>query len=226
MLEKTMFTTELYDLDIKSAELKITNATHRTRKQQIVLFSGKAGSGKTEAAKHIYKSLYLSYEGLNLVHTSFATPIKEIAYSVFNWDGKKDGKGRRLLQVIGTEAGREYNENIWVQKLEERELSSIFPNHFVLVDDWRYPNEKSYFENKHFYDVTSIRIERKENPYLLEDGMAHLSENAIPASKREELVYNKDNYYNFTIFNDSSLENYYSKLDEVLEYLKTKIVTE
>ena len=59
---------------------------------------------------------------------SLAAPIKELAEEYFSWDGKKDKKGRRLLQVLGTEAGREYNENLWVdiaiQRFEKSTCSS------------------------------------------------------------------------------------------------------
>lgn len=205
--------------------MKEINLTYRTRKQQLVLIGGKAGVGKTEAAKYLYRNLFLNYIGLNISHTLFAQPIKDIARSVFGWDGNKDGKGRRLLQAIGTEAGREYNEDIWNQHLESRELSNIFPNHFVLVDDWRFPNEKSYFEGKNFYELTCIRIESHRSN-LPENTSDHISENSLSISKVENLVYNNDSYYNFSIFNNGDFDEFYTKLDKVLDYLKTKIVTE
>lgn len=195
----------------------------RTKKINLVLIAGKAGAGKTETASFLYHELVNM--GLQTSHTSFAKPIKMIAHEVFGWDGKKNDKGRRLLQVIGTEAGREYNEDLWVQYLEREELSEVFPNNFVLVDDWRYPNERDYFLGNPFYDVTTIRVERPDNPYLSENGMEPISENSLPSAETQSLVYNIDSYYNFSIFNDGTLNEFYNKLNSsVLEYLRTKVI--
>ena len=69
---------------------------------KIVLFSGKAGTGKTTASNYL---LYLAEKNGYLLH--FATMVKDIAKRYFWWDGVKDEKGRRLLQEIGR-TGRNY----------------------------------------------------------------------------------------------------------------------
>jgi energy-coupling factor transporter ATP-binding protein EcfA2 len=197
---------------------------YRTKKINLVLIGGKAGVGKTTAATYLNGYLQIFYPSLNISHTAFAKPIKEIATSIFHWDGNKDGKGRRLLQVIGTDAGREYNENIWVEYLENNELSGLFPNNFVFVDDWRFPNEKSYFESNFLFDITSIRISSGFLSALPQNISNHASETSLPLSEKENLVYNKDAYYNFEIDNQYSLEELYKKLDSVASYLTTKVI--
>jgi hypothetical protein len=72
---------------------------------------------------------------------SFASAVKDIAKSAFGWDGKKDERGRRLLQLIGTDCGRAYNENIWVDVWRKRVLAS--PAQVILVDDVRFENESA-----------------------------------------------------------------------------------
>jgi hypothetical protein len=195
---------------------------YRTRKINLVLVGGKAGVGKTTAAAYL-TDMMTKYNNLLISHTAFAKPIKEIAYSIFKWDGNKDDKGRRLLQVIGTEAGREYNENIWVEYLENNELNSLFPNNFVFVDDWRFPNEKSYFQNNFMFDITTIRIENDRDK-LPKNQSIHASEISLQSAEIENLVYNESEYYNFSIFNNSTIEEFYNKLDSVVAYLSTKVI--
>lgn len=109
----------------------------------IVGFYGKAGSGKTTAASTLYDLVYktdtpFSQAGM----LAFADPIKRIAVDCFGWDGEKDDKGRRLLQIIGTEAGRHYNENIWIDKamahIEDSEENGY---DLFVIHDVRFENE-------------------------------------------------------------------------------------
>lgn len=76
---------------------------------------------------------------------NFADPMKEVAVSGFDWDGAKDAKGRRLLRVLGTEAGRAYNQNLWVGKLAKKldDLYRTGLRRFVICD-CRFDNELSW----------------------------------------------------------------------------------
>ena len=183
-----------------------------TNKCNIVLIGGKAGVGKTTSARRILMKLE-EERGLLFYLTAFAHPIKQIAEEHFGWDGKKDEKGRRLLQVLGADAGRAYDQDLWVKKLENRILEEVFyPYNFVIVDDWRYPNEAEYFKANPFYDVTTIRIIRKtslDNELLA----SHESENSL-------LNYKSD----FEVDNNETLEILENKLDSIVGYLNSKII--
>jgi hypothetical protein len=91
--------------------------------QRTVGFTGLAGSGKSYAAT--WMKLRTGGEIWSL-----AGQLKGIALTM-GWDGKKDARGRKLLQDIGT-AGREYRRDCWVRHL---------PHYPVIVDDVRYINE-------------------------------------------------------------------------------------
>lgn len=189
-----------------------------TRKIHLVFISGVAGAGKTTCAKYLVDRLYdgrSDYALYNVVIYPLAEPIKELAYRSFGWNGLKDERGRRLLQVLGTDAGRNYNPNIWVEKLADKiEVQIPLPN-FVFVDDWRFKNEADYFNDNFLYEITRIRVDRK-----LDTGKPayfHESETSLPG------VFNKD-YYDFFIDNNGTLEELYSKLDGILAYLETKII--
>lgn len=121
----------------------------------IVLF-GKAGVGKDTT----YETLKQVNE--DAIRFAFADEVKRIATDDFGWDGKKDNKGRRLLQVLGTEAGREYNKNIWVDRglkiLKDMESKGV---DLVVCTDVRFKNEMDLLK-KNFKDVTVCKIERRD----------------------------------------------------------------
>jgi len=132
------------------------------------------GSGKTTTANLALDKL--SNLGYNRVMvTSFAKPIKDLARSAFSWDGKKDEKGRLLLQRLGTEVGRMYNEQIWIAKTIDNILRDYnFPQDVVLIDDWRYKNEYWEMVNSPFFDVYPLRVTA---PFEIENN--HVSEHDL-----------------------------------------------
>ena len=80
-------------------------------KKIIIAFAGRKGHGKDYCA-HLARTLMYD----DSTRTSFADPIKSLAASMFGWDGRKDKKGRRFLQLLGTEVGRCYHDRIWLDK--------------------------------------------------------------------------------------------------------------
>lgn len=104
-------------------------------KPMIVGLCGLAKVGKTTTARFVTHLL-----NETSVVLSFATPVKDIAL-LFGWDGQKDQRGRKLLQQIGTDVGRTYDPDIWVNKLVDRAINHIRRGSFVVVDDVRFQNE-------------------------------------------------------------------------------------
>lgn len=200
----------------------------RTKKVNLILVSGKAGSGKTTISDYLFHELTNKFQTLLIEYSPLAKPVKAIAENAFHWDGNKDEKGRRLLQVIGTEAGREYNENIWVEYLENNVLSGLFPPNFVLVDDCRFPNEIDYFAKNFVFDITTIRVKREMKAIGMNLGLDnHPSETSLPELDLEYLEYVpvKDLRYNFSIYNNSTKEDLYNKLGGVIDHLSKKVIT-
>lgn len=95
--------------------------------------------------KHVGKS-YLAEalrgiaeaKGFTVQRASFATPIKNALYEM-GWNGQKDKKGRRALQLLGTEIGRAINPNIWVDRLAQSLHGEV-----VIIDDLRFKNEYTW----------------------------------------------------------------------------------
>jgi hypothetical protein len=153
----------------------------------VVLLSGKAGAGKTTVANFMIDGLPESkVAGI----APFAMGIKTIA-TVIGWDGNKDEKGRRLLQQFGN-AGREYNEDLWVNFTMGAISSAGIPFDFIFVDDWRFPNEYDWFKDKtDVFGVYKIRIEREDN-LLLNPEDVDVSETSLP---------DDGEYYDYGIIN-------------------------
>ena len=119
---------------------------------QKVGFSGPAGVGKSTFATSV--GLSLQKLGFSTYDRPFAGPLKLIAKQM-GWNGEKDEKGRRLLQLLGTECGREcIGENCWIDMWKERRPDS---REIYLADDVRFQNE---------VDVLDIcfRLDRSGNP--------------------------------------------------------------
>lgn len=100
-----------------------------------VAFSGPSGSGKTTAAK-IMVATHGGYR------VSFAEELKRAA-SKLGWDGTKDQKGRKYLQLLG-QTVRSYDPLFWVKsaldQVEFIDATSSRPQH-IYIDDLRFPNE-------------------------------------------------------------------------------------
>lgn len=114
----------------------------------IFAFAGRKGHGKDFCGQIIK-------EGLSASRVSFADPIKEIAGNLFFWDGKKDKKGRKFLQLLGTEVGRCYNDDIWVDKALEK-----MKKHDIVVNtDLRFNHEACKLRQLD-HKVVVIRVEK------------------------------------------------------------------
>lgn len=191
----------------------------RTRKTTIVLISGLAGSGKTTLA-NLLKEQLDAIKDLRVVRMSFASPIKFIAKLAFGWDGEKDERGRKLLQHLG-EVGRDYNIDNWCEILLKNLDNSdeMFPPNFVLIDDWRFPNEFKFFSENPTLDTVVIRIFGRGGltNTLAEDA----SETSLP-----EWADSPVGYYSFGIDNSGTIEDLETKIGEIVESLKKNYIVE
>ena len=158
--------------------------------------SGKARSGKDTAAEVILEK----YDGVPL---AFANDIKTIAYDHYDWNGKKDELGRKLLQDIGT-TGRNYNRDIWADKVVTKIQWWAWQssdNQLAVVTDTRYPNEIQRIKHE-FSDVVTIRITRDSVEKL-----KHPSETAL----------DQWTDWDYVVENNGTKEEFQKRILEIME---------
>jgi hypothetical protein len=108
-----------------------------------VAIGGRMQAGKTTCA------LWLA-ERHGHLRRALADPIKDVARDAFGWDGAKDGRGRRLLQQLGS-AGRAYDPAIWLRRFDD--WLAAHPGRAVVVDDLRLRAELEHLRGLGFVIV-------------------------------------------------------------------------
>lgn len=161
----------------------------------IVLVGGRAGEGKTTFSNMCIE--FLNEKNKKGTILPFAKGVKDVARSMM-WDGEKDDKGRKLLQVIGG-AGRDYNIDTWVSATANSILTLPKSVDVIFVDDWRFPNELKFMRNS-FDEVAAVRIWRRDEDCLLYGTPLwdDPSETSLP---------DEEEYYDVFVHNIGTLEN-------------------
>lgn len=109
----------------------------------IVGLSGKKRSGKNSV--YFLSKILVDEDDTGVLRkVSMADALKEIAIGL-GWNEVKDDKGRRLLQLLGTQVCREcIDDGYWVKRAEERIqklLAEPKPPKLIMIPDIRFPNE-------------------------------------------------------------------------------------
>ena len=154
-----------------------------------VYLVGRAGSGKSSCAT------YLKNKGYQIARFSY--PVYNLAYDYFNMD--KTIKDRKLLQVIGTDVGRNEDQNIWVNRLlqdltivdKTKKILNITEQPFC-IDDCRFCGEHKALKSQGWLgiyldvsDATRLkRLQLRDNTVQIET-LNHVTETALDEFKHE-----------------------------------------
>jgi hypothetical protein len=180
----------------------------------LVGLSGYAQSGKDSVGAILVKEY-------GFTRYAFADALKEIVYRLnplvenagggpairmqdvvdgYGWEvAKKSPEVRRLLQVMGTEAGRQVlGDNIWVDTV----LNKVGDDN-VVITDCRFPNEAQAVQAR---SGVVIRVERPGVAAV----NAHASETALDSW-----------LYDATIFNTGTLEDLEWVVKDLYERLES-----
>lgn len=139
-------------------------------KPKIILIAGSAQNGKDTAASILKYHFELKEKKCLILR--YGDYLKFLCKEHFGWDGKKDIRGRTLLQVYGTEKARDNNPNIWVNVLIDTIKAFGSEYDYVLIPDFRYPNEYTQWLNNgynpftfwvHRYDFDNGLTEEQKN---------------------------------------------------------------
>jgi|TARA_Y100000310_G_scaffold209854_1_gene210473 dephospho-CoA kinase len=166
---------------------------------QIIGIAGRAGSGKSEVARMVQ-----DISGAEVCVIAFAAALKRVARQL-GWDGKKDERGRRFLQRLGTDAVRDYEPQAWVRQWRVAVASDCeeWGTDIIIADDVRFENEAAEI---HRMGGVLVRVVK---PDINADKMSdHVSEQPIPRS-----------YIDYTIQNDGNLEQLRGQVEILLREL-------
>lgn len=169
----------------------IPKPEHITTKKHpvnIVTISGHARNGKDTTAA-ILKEL-IEADGQKVLVIHFADLVKFVCEKYFGWNGKKDEKGRTLLQYVGTDRVRTEYPDYWVDFVID--MLDIFDGEWdwVLIPDTRFPNEIDKLKENGF-NVIHMRIQRDSiDVELTEEQKNHLSETALDNARPDVWINN------------------------------------
>ena len=179
------------------------NTTKNSDKTQILLLSGKAGSGKNTFGDMLKKEL--GNKDKKVLMLAYADYLKFICYTYFGWDGKKDKKGRTLLQIKGDEITI-VDKNFFVDIVIDLIKVLYSKYDFFIVTDARFKNEILEIKRQ-FKNVKSIRIVRPNfKTTLTKEQQRHKSE--------VELDYFNFNHY----IENNSLEGLKQTANEFVKF--------
>ena len=149
---------------------------------------GFMGNGKSTVAQFIADIIKNTTPHAVLIEP-FAKGVKDTAYEM-GWDGNKDARGRRLLQLIGTECGRKcIGEDVWVNYWKKQiniwAQSKSEDYLFVIADDLRFMNELELIQTYGYAVLIEGRVKPSKPRWL-----RHASEKGLPTSLYDYLIFN------------------------------------
>lgn len=185
--------------------------------KHIIVISAKIGSGKNEVAEYI-QSKYTSQKFNQLAIGKYPKSLLPLfANCTYEDTLTREGKAKFLdnfnctveqLIVKVAENMKEINPRIWVNPACD-EMFSNTENY--IISDWRFLEEIKCIEErmKNINDckLTKIRINRKNNNVFTTRDKNH----------KGEVELDEYESYDYIIDNDSTLEDLYQKVDEIVE---------
>jgi hypothetical protein len=174
-------------------------------KCQIIGLLGHQGVGKNYIAEKIFPMILPKK---NTVVLAFADHLKINCITKHGADfdkvyGKKDYETRKLLQIEGTEEGRDkYGKDIWINTLHAwiKVLNSRGVERFI-ISDVRFPNEANWVKSvggtvikihapKRYH--TRLTNETNGDPQKMKEIMEHSSEKNIDTIDTFDILINND----------------------------------
>ena len=124
---------------------------------KIILINGKARSGKDTLASLLKGKL----SDKKVLIRGNAQTVKDCAKKYFNWDGKKDTKGRQLLIDI-TNLGYKQDKYHWDRLTLDYALQKDNYD-YLIIPDWRYISTYEYLKEEGFDVITIYRQRNIDN---------------------------------------------------------------
>lgn len=156
---------------------------------KVITISGHAEAGKDTVANQIKMQLEdLKFDNkIAIIH--YADMLKFLCKTLYGWNGRKDERGRELLQQVGTNIVREKQPDYWVNIVST--IIEMFQDEFdyFLIPDCRFPNEAAVMKDR--FNAMAIKVVRPgyEN-HLTPEQRLHPSETAMDDYEFDYVINN------------------------------------
>ena len=178
-----------------------------------IALSGLKRSGKDTVGSYLIQNY-------SCKRYAFADEVKRLARELFPEEFVQNDKPVDLLQWLGNTM-RQRNPDVWINRLSTMIQLTKDPVPNLVVTDVRYPNEVQALKNLGFTIVkvqvpVEVSIERSKATEVnfTEELLLHES---------EQLAQSNEQYYDYIIENTGTLEELYSKVEEMVEVLKSEL---
>ena len=162
------------------------------------MFGKEAEVGKDTACDYLISQ----YGGVKM---GFSDDVYEIANMIQDYLGTTKIKCRKLLQFIGNDYGRNtINEDIWINRLLRKINTDEYMDKNIFIRDQRYENEIDRLKEFGFVPIKIIKRNRLRQNLTLQE--------SIHASETQEI---DDSKYSYIIYNETTLEEFYEKLENI-----------
>lgn len=174
-------------------------------KVKVITISGYAQAGKDLSAQLIKEKMALRGKKVLILH--YGDYLKFIAKEYFGWDGKKDEKGRTLLQWLGTDFVRNRYPTFWVDIICNFIKVFIDEYDYFCICDARFPNEISIMKQN--FDTLAIHVTRLNfDNGLTEEQKNHPSEKALDGYVFDYEVVSETGKDNLSVEIDKLIAHY------------------
>ncbi len=171
------------------------------KKPQIIILTGKAGSGKSKTAS-LFINAYKNKKAISLAYSSY---LKSIAKNVLAWDGNDKTKPRTFLQDLGNKLIRKINKSFLINRMiEDIKVYSYFYD-VIIISDARFVEEIESIKSI-YKKVLVIKITRDKKNNLTEKQSKDITETALDKYK----------LYDYIIENNGSVKKLEEKVKQIV----------
>ncbi len=183
---------------------------------KVIMISGKSYSGKDTFANIMKRELEQSGKRCTILH--YADPVKFFAKQVYNWDGVKDKAGRTLLQHLGTDCVRAYDQDYWAKTIAIFIAAIKNDFDYIFIPDARFENEiniTSYY-NPGAITIRINRINSDGSPYINPNftltQLVHPSETSLDNWK----------YFDYIVSNSDDMQSFEAEAKRIAKLIERK----
>ena len=151
---------------------------------------------------------------------AFADEVKRLARELFPEEFVQNDKPVDLLQWLGNTM-RQRNPDVWINRLSTKILLTKDPVPNLVVTDVRYPNEVQALKNLGF-TIVKVQVPVEVSVERCKATEINFTEELL-LHESEQLAQSNEQYYDYVIENTDTLEELYSKVDEMVEVLKSEL---